>query len=143
MPTSGDDRGERWACDTSVAVAYLDGGHAAHQMSVEVVGARRPALAGHAAFETFSVLTRLPGSMQVAGSAAAEALASAFPEPCWLDPDEQRDLLVRLGPVGIRGGAVYDALVGEAARLRERILLTRDRRATRTYDLIGVSYEIV
>jgi predicted nucleic acid-binding protein len=48
-----------------------------------------------------------------------------------------------MGPLGITGGAVYDALVGEAARAHGRILLTRDLRARRTYDLMGVDYEIV
>ena len=38
---------------------------------------------------------------------------------------------------------VYDALVGEAARQDGRTLLTRDARACRTYDLLGVRYELV
>lgn len=35
------------------------------------------------------------------------------------------------------------ALVGEAARVHGLTLLTRDRRAVRTYDLLGVHYEMV
>jgi hypothetical protein len=38
---------------------------------------------------------------------------------------------------------VYDALVGEAARQDGRVLLTRDLRASRTYELLGVRYELV
>jgi len=38
---------------------------------------------------------------------------------------------------------VYDALVGEAARLADRTLLTRDRRAIRVYDLLEVTYRFV
>lgn len=34
-------------------------------------------------------------------------------------------------------------LVGEAARINECVLLTRDMRAKRTYDLLGVSYELI
>jgi predicted nucleic acid-binding protein len=144
MPISADDSHvNSWAVDTSVAVAYLDGSHVAHGASVAAVSNRRPALAGHAAFETFGVLTRLPGVAQVHPSDAAAALAAAFVDPCWLTAKEHSSLLGRLGTLGLRGGACYDALVGEAARARGRVLLTRDRRATRTYDLLGVRYVLV
>ncbi|MCC5951584.1 MAG: type II toxin-antitoxin system VapC family toxin [Acidimicrobiia bacterium] len=142
MPTSAD-RPAGWAVDTSVAVASLDEAHAAHVPCLQAVAERSPALAGHAAFECYSVLTRLPGAAQVSGTDAAAALRAAFPGSCWLAADEQADLLDRIGPMGVLGGAVYDALVGEAARVRGRTLLTRDRRAVRTYDLIGVHYELV
>lgn len=39
------------------------------------------------------------------------------------------------------GGSVYDALVGQAALHNERVLLTRDRRAERTYRALGVRYQ--
>jgi hypothetical protein len=38
---------------------------------------------------------------------------------------------------------VYDALVPEAARAAGRTLLTRDRRAERTYRSLGVTYRFV
>jgi hypothetical protein len=38
---------------------------------------------------------------------------------------------------------VYDALVGEAARVAARTLLTRDHRARRVYAAIGVTIEFV
>lgn len=133
----------RWAADTSVAVAALDAAHAAHASCMAVARERRPALAGHAAFETFSVLTRMPGPLSVDAPTAAEALRLAFPTVVWLTREAAEGLLHRLGPIGITGGAVYDALVGEAARANGHRLLTRDHRASRTYDLIGVSYEYV
>ena len=52
-------KGKRWACDTSVAVAALDPAHEAHPACRRALIDLRPALAGHAAFETYSVLTRL------------------------------------------------------------------------------------
>lgn len=107
------------------------------------VRATRPALSGHAAFETCSVLTRLPGGLGIDAPTAASAVAIAFPERCWLDPGQQAELLGRLGTIGIVGGAAYDALVGEAARVDGRVRLTRDQRATRTFDLLGVRYEVV
>jgi hypothetical protein len=73
-----------WAVDTSVAVAYLEAGHAAHLSCVEALGGRVAALAGHAAFESYSVLTRLPDPLRVAAADARSALDAAFPERCWL-----------------------------------------------------------
>lgn len=139
MPTSAD----RYAVDTSVAVATLDGAHAAHDACRSAVSARRPTLSGHAAFETYSVLTRMPGALTIDGPTAAEALRRVFPDVSWMSAEQASALLRRCGPLGIIGGAVYDALVAEAARLDERTLLTRDNRARRTYDLIGVDYELV
>lgn len=54
---------EVWAVATSVAVAALDAAHAAHTPCHAAVVERRPRLAGHAALEAFSVLTRMPGAM--------------------------------------------------------------------------------
>ena len=67
----------------------------------------------------------------------------AFPERSWLTPTHQTQLFERMGAIRITGGMVYDALVGEAARQDGRTLLTRDARASRTYDLLGVRYELV
>ena len=139
MPTSA----ERYAVDTSVAVAALDGGHAAHPSCRAAVLQYRPGLAGHAAFETFSVLTRMPGSLAVDSPTAADLIARVFPHVHWLDEAAATELLARLGPIGITGGAVYDALVGQAALVNGARLLTRDRRAQRTYDLLGVAYDFV
>jgi hypothetical protein len=133
----------RWALDTSVAVPALDSSHAAHGECRRIAQARRPSLAGHAAFETFSVLTRMHGPLSIAAPTAQEAIDLAFPERSWLTPSQSTRLLMRLGSIGITGGMVYDALVGEASRVDDRVLLTRDARATRTYDLLGVRYEFV
>jgi predicted nucleic acid-binding protein len=139
MPTSA----ELWAVDTSVAVPALDGSHAAHEACRDAVRTNRPALAGHAAFETFSVLTRLPGQLSIDAPTAQKVIAAVFPSICWIGDEVAANLLARLGETGIVGGAVYDALVGEAARVNNCRLLTRDLRAKRTYDLIGVDYELV
>ncbi|HWL45370.1 MAG TPA: hypothetical protein VNQ73_20665 [Ilumatobacter sp.] len=89
------------------------------------------------------MLTRLPEPSRVLASDARRALDAAFPERCWLTPDEQAALADRLAVAGIVGGAVYDALVGEAARAGDRTLITRDRRARPTYELLGVRYEFI
>lgn len=139
MPTSAD----LFATDTSVAVAALDAGHAAHAICRQRVMQTRPALAGHAAVETYSVLTRMPGALRLDTASATQLLDTAFPERCWPDDGSIDDLLRHCGTLGIAGGAVYDALVGHAATVHQRTLLTRDRRAQRTYDLLGVRYELL
>lgn len=139
MPTTA----ESFAVDTSVAVAALDATHAAHAPCLAAVRERRPALAGHAAFETHAVLTRLPGPLAVASPVATKLLERVFPRVLWLGSAETEALLRRLGPLGVTGGAVYDALVGEAARQHATTLLTRDRRAVRTYELVGVGFDVV
>lgn len=134
---------DRWAVDTSVAVAALDAGHAAHVPCLAAVREHRPSLAGHAAYELFAVLTRLPGQLAVDATDAATLIDRVFPEAVWLSARARGALRPRLATTGIVGGAVYDALVGEAARTNERRLLTRDLRARRTYDLLGVDYQVV
>jgi predicted nucleic acid-binding protein len=136
-------RGDGWACDTSVAVAALDPTHEAHQACRRALVELGPALAGHAMFETYSVLTRLPLALRLSAGQAASVLAAAFPQDCWLDETGTRDLRERIAGLNIVGGSVYDALVGQAAVTNHRILLTRDRRAERTYRSLGVEYRFV
>lgn len=133
----------RWACDTSLAIAALDPTHEAHAPCRAVLVARRPALAGHAAFETYSVLTRLPIPLRLSPAQASAVLGAAFPDVCWLSPDESAALRSELAGLGVAGGSVYDALVARAAESNTRTLLTRDRRAERTYLALGVPYEFV
>lgn len=70
-------------------------------------------------------------------------LAAAFPEVCWLSPDGSAALRAELAELNVAGGSVYDALVGRAAGTNARTLLTRDRRAERTYRALGIAYEFV
>jgi hypothetical protein len=48
-----------------------------------------------------------------------------------------------LAPLGIAGGAVYDALVGLAARAADIPLATRDGRALGSYTTLGVRVQII
>jgi len=131
------------AVDTSVAVASLDASHEAHDVCREVLVQRRPALAGHALFETFSVLTRLPAPFRLRPQSAVAVLDDAFPRRSWLSGGDQAALWPELARAGLGGGAVYDALVGWAARSAGQILLTRDRRAERVYRALDVPYELI
>lgn len=94
-------------------------------------------------FETYSILTRLPLPLRLTATQAAAVLLDAFPAKCWLDASATGDLFERLAGLDVVGGSVYDALVGQAAMTNRRILLTRDRRAERTYRSLDVHYRIV
>lgn len=129
--------------DTSVAVALTVADHEHHETTFAALGERRLGLAGHAAFETFSVLTRLPGPARRTAATVARLLAGSFPHTRYLGAEAAAALLADLGASGIAGGAVYDALVGACANEHRLALATRDRRALETYRALDVRVELV
>ena len=131
------------AVDTSVAVPLLVKEHAAHAAVLEWWTGRDVALSGHALAETYSVLTRLPGDARLAPSDAARLIESRFGASVTLSDETSRALPRRLADLGIAGGAVYDAMVGLAAKQDNLVLATRDARAKVTYDAVGVTVEVV
>ena len=131
------------AIDSSVAVATVDELHEFHSLAGARVRELRPVLAGHATFETYSVLTRRPEPRRLSGGDAALAISVNFPESCWLSSAGQARLVTRAADLGLVGGAIYDALVAQAALENDRVLLTLDRRAERTYQVVGVDYELL
>jgi predicted nucleic acid-binding protein len=141
MPTSGKT-GDRLV-DTSVAVALVVTDHEQHESTTSALQDRRLGLAGPAAFETFSVLTRLPPPARRTPRAVARLLAADFPLTRYLTPGAAEDLFGRLGPLGIAGGSVYDALVGAVAAEHGITLVTRDRRALSTYRALEVDVELL
>lgn len=141
MPT----RGSRLdvLADTSVAVALVVEDHEHHAATIRAVDRRRVGLAGHAAFETFSVLTRLPPPARRSPDAIARLMTANFPENRYLSESAAAALLPRLAALGIAGGSVYDALVGWAAAESDLTLLTRDRRALSVYRALDVHVEMI
>lgn len=129
--------------DTSVAVALSVVDHDHHEETFLALADRRLGLAGHAAFETFSVLTRLPPPDRRTPGAVARVLSANFPHTRFLDADATAELLARLHLAGIAGGAVYDALVGATAVEHGLSLATRDRRALETYRALEVNVELL
>ena len=142
MPTGGSEVAELLV-DTSVAVALVVTDHEHHAQTSRVVGSRRLGLAGHAAFETFSVLTRLPPPARRTPGAVARLLAGNFPHSRFLSADAAAALLGDLDLKRISGGSVYDALVGAVAAEHGSVLATRDRRALDTYRALDVGVEFV
>lgn len=129
--------------DTSAAVALVLPSHEAHAAVAARVGRAALGLAGHAAVETYSVLTRLPGEQRLSSGAAARVIAADFPASHPLDAAVAATAIARFAEAGIAGGAVYDGLVALAAIDANLPLLTCDRRALATYAALGAVVEFV
>jgi len=142
MQTSGET-GPELLVDTSAAVALCLVDHEGHDGVRDAVDGRRLGLAGHAAFESFSVLTRLPPPHRRTPAAVTLLLAANFSHSRFLSPGACAALLAHLVDHEVSGGAVYDALVGATAVEHETPLVTRDRRALATYRALAVQVIMV
>jgi predicted nucleic acid-binding protein len=125
--------------DTSAAIALVLEDHDAHAATTATARGYRLGLAGHAWFETYSVLTRLPGDLRRSPADAERLLAHNFPASAFLSESATAALGAELARHRIAGGSVYDALVAAAATHHGRPLLTRDSRAWPTYRAMGVT----
>jgi predicted nucleic acid-binding protein len=145
MPTSAETAtaGPDLLVDTSVAVALSVADHEGRAACRAVVEGRRIGLAGHAAFETFSVLTRLPAPARRTPAAVSRLVRHNFPYGRQLGPEAAEALFDRLAEIGISGGAVYDALVGATAVEHRIPLVSRNRRALGTYRALDVEVILV
>ena len=141
MPTGAE--AQTWLVDTSVAVPLVLGDHARHVDMDAAVAGRRLGLAGHAAFETYSVLTRMPAPFRREPSSVARLLGESFPGTAHLGAEQAAALLGGLAERGVAGGSVFDALVAACAVEHGLTLITRDRRAIPTYRALSVEVEIL
>lgn len=137
------DRDPDVLVDTSVAVALSVADHEHHAVVVDALDGRRLGLSGHAAFETFSVLTRLPPPARRRPVVVARIMQENFPANRFLSADATAALLTRFADGEIAGGSVYDALVGAAAVEGDLPLVTLDRRALDTYRVLGVDVHLL
>lgn len=124
--------------DTSAAVPFLVASHVEHAATFTALSGHSLGLSGHAAFETFSVITRLPEPTRVSPSIALRMLQRNFPYTKHLSATRTAKLTTQFAESGIAGGAVYDALVAACAREHRCVLATRDERALTTYAALGV-----
>jgi predicted nucleic acid-binding protein len=141
MPTSA--RTPTVLVDTSAAVALVVADHDHHEETFRALRGRALGLAGHAAFETFSVLTRLPPPARRTPATVTQLLTKTFPETRFLGPRAAASLIATLGAIGIAGGSVCDALVGATANEHRLTLITRDRRALDVYRKLEVAVELL
>ena len=126
-------------CDTSVLVPVLASWHAAHEQARAAV-ADVNAVPAHVLVETYSVLTRLPGAQRLSAETAAAAIEALPWKVLTLSGDGYTSLIPELAERGISGGASHDAVVAATAREHDLTLVSRDPRAQRTYDALGVRY---
>jgi predicted nucleic acid-binding protein len=130
------------ALDSSVAIPALRFGHPSHRAARSLFS-RSPSLPVHAAFETYAAMTRI-AEIRIDPAAAAEAIEAAFGSRLLpsVPPRSVGGFLSRMAAAGVSGGAIYDALVAESARLAGATLVTADRRAAATYEAVGVGVEL-
>lgn len=138
MPISADI-----LLDTSAAIALLHDTNPAHEAVLSATHGLARGLAGHALFETYSVMTRMPGQARVERRLARRMIERAFPASVALPPDASLHAVATLSEAGIAGGAVYDGLVGLAAKAAGITLLSCDRRAASTYAALGVAVRLI
>ena len=126
------------AVDTSAAVALMMSSHVAHRVVRSQLRGQDLVLTQHSLAETYSVLTRLPGDARVAPADAVRLIDANFGPPALVPAATAAAVPSLLAELNIVGGAVYDGLVGLAAKVNDLPLATRDLRAAATYDAIGV-----
>lgn len=105
------------AFDTSVLVAALVELHPHHLRTrpwIKAVtsGKADSQMTWHAAAETWSVLTRLPGTLRIAPATADLVLQRALEKlgPVEISANEYQAALRRCAERGLRSGALFDAL---------------------------------
>jgi predicted nucleic acid-binding protein len=86
----------------------------------------------------------MPEGQRIAPTVVLEALERRFTQP-WLamDAESLRDALQRAVTAGVRGGALYDALIAATAATHNAKILSADQRALPTYRAMGVELRFI
>jgi predicted nucleic acid-binding protein len=131
------------APDTSIAIAALLNDHPSHQAAAEALAACKTTIA-HVAAETYSVLTRLPAPHRAEAITAAAVLHERLPSTyLTLEARSHARAPSRLAAAGISAGATYDGLIALTALEHDLELVSRDRRAARTYRALGTRFQLL
>ena len=127
------------APDSSVTIAAAAPWHVAHEAAVAALAADQPSLISHVAFETTAALSRMPEGHRLAPTVVLEWLQLRFGSS-WLalPAAPTRRALRTAVEQGIRGGALYDALIAATARHHHHTLVSADRHAAPAYSTMGV-----
>jgi predicted nucleic acid-binding protein len=127
------------APDSSVTVAAAAPWHVAHEAAVAALSADQPALIAHVAFETTAALSRMPEGQRLSPAVVLRWLERRFPT-AWLTlpAGATRRGLRTAVEYGVRGGALYDALIAATAAHHKHTLVSADRRAAPAYAAIAV-----
>lgn len=127
------------APDTSVVIAAAMPWHSAHAAAVTALKQAPAALIVHVAYEATAAMSRMPDGHRVAPEIVLEWLGRRFPDT-WLalPANASRAALHAAVGEGIRGGALYDALIAATAAHHGHRLVSADRRAAPVYAAVGV-----
>lgn len=124
----------RFALDSSCMVAGVSSWHTRHEAVAGAIGERldrgeQLVVAGHALAEAYSVLTRLPAPHRLSAPDAWSLLRVNFAETAVvtaLDGPRYVQLIGEMVELGVRGGRIYDSIIGacaEQARVAELLTL--------------------
>lgn len=130
------------AVDSSLLIPAVAPWHAQHAVADRTLGqVVNLRMIGHVLLETYSWLT---SNRPRTPPLVAAGLLRAMPGPALVLSSEGYVRVLELAASrGITGGATYDALIAATALEADARLLSRDGRAARTYEAIGVSFELV
>jgi predicted nucleic acid-binding protein len=125
--------------DSSITIAAAAPWHVAHEDATAALRAQRCALIAHVAFETTAAMSRMPEGQRVAPAVVLEWLERRF-QAGWLalPAGAARRSLRFAVERGIRGGALYDALIAATAAHHRHTLVSADRRAAPVYEAFAV-----
>lgn len=133
----------RKAADSSITIAALLDGHPAHDEAADALAACAATIA-HAAIETYSVLTRLPPPNRADATTTVEVLDERLPSTfATLSASDYAKAPKQLAGAGVSGGATYDGLIALTALEHDLEIITRDKRAERTYRALAVPYQLL
>jgi predicted nucleic acid-binding protein len=129
--------------DSSITIAALVADHEARDLAEDALKQCGTTIA-HVAIETYSVLTRLPPPRRLVSADAAAIIDARLPSTyATLDATTHTQAPTRLAAAGISGGATYDGLIALTALEHDLELITRDKRAERTYRALNVPYQLL
>lgn len=127
------------APDSSVTIAAAASWHVAHEAATAALAADDSALIAHVAFETTAALSRMPEGQRLSPVVVLEWLERRFPTTWLALPAVVTRRCLRTAVAsGIRGGALYDALIAATAAHHKHTLVSADRRAAPIYAIVGV-----
>jgi predicted nucleic acid-binding protein len=127
------------APDTSVTIAAAAPWHVAHDAAVTALAAERSSLISQVAYETTAAMSRMPEGQRLAPTVVIKWLDRKFPTRWLVLPaDAARAALRAAVENGIRGGALYDAVIAATASHHDYTLLSADRRAAPVYAAFGL-----
>ena len=130
------------AVDSSLLIPAVAPWHSEHTGADRALGEIDDlCMIGHVLLETYSWLT---GNRPRTPPRVAADLLRRMPGPrLVLSAEGHLRALELAGGSGIMSGAMYDALIAATALEADARLLTRDERAARTYEAMGVRFEMV